>query len=308
MGSDLDSTFDFGSADGNDCTENNFSDDNEDILNSDDAVSSYEASSDGEVWKDVESSDEHLRTQSSDEVCDTVERSESSDEESDTVEKNGLVIEVVVGISFFLTYFHLLYHLSEIAIRTLLSFFRQLIHFLAIITGHDLLLQIMNCIPKSMNTIRNIFPKNSFIEYVVCSKCNKLYLPNDCIVNNNGYLESLKCSYVEFPNHPLSSKRGACGEELLKRVKLGKKMKLVARKTYNYHSTIESLKTLANQIDFLTKCDMWRSRSKEFSLNLMGHIFDGKLWNDLMFIDGRPFLSIPNNLVVTIDWFRVYEH
>ena len=41
MGSDLDSIFDFGSAGGDDCTENNFSDDNEDILNSDDTVRSY---------------------------------------------------------------------------------------------------------------------------------------------------------------------------------------------------------------------------------------------------------------------------
>ena len=121
--------------------------------------------------------------------------------------------------------------MSEIAIRTLLSFIRQLIHFLAIITGHDLLLQIINCIPKSMNTIRNIFPKKSFIEYVVYSKYNKFYIPNDCTVNNNGCLESLKCSYVVYPNHPLSSKRGASGEELLKRVKLGKKLKLVAQKT-----------------------------------------------------------------------------
>ena len=42
----------------------------------------------------------------------------------------------------------------------------------------------------------------------------------------------------------------------------------------------------------------------------MGDIFDGNLWNDLMSVDGRPFLSIPNNLVlsINIDWFRVYEH
>ena len=74
MGSDLDSTFDFGSAGRDDCTENNFSDDNLDILNSDDTVTSYEAGSDGEVWEDAESSEEHSdtaeRTQSSDEVCD----------------------------------------------------------------------------------------------------------------------------------------------------------------------------------------------------------------------------------------------
>ena len=40
MGSDLDCTYDFGLAGGDDCTENNFSDDNED-MNSDDTVRSY---------------------------------------------------------------------------------------------------------------------------------------------------------------------------------------------------------------------------------------------------------------------------
>ena len=71
---------------------------------------------------------------------------------------------------------------------------------MVIINGRYLLLQIINCIPKSMNTIRNIFPNNSFIEYVVYSKCNKLNLPNDCIVNNNGRLESIKCSYSSGQN------------------------------------------------------------------------------------------------------------
>ena len=77
-------------------------------------------------------------------------------------------------------------------------------------------------------------------------------------MNNNGRLESLKCSYVEFQNHPLSSKRGVSGEDLLKRVKLGKKIEIGGTKNINYCSIIESLNTLTNQKYFLTKCDMWR--------------------------------------------------
>ena len=125
-----------------------------------------------------------------------VELSDKSDEDIDAVERNGLVSQVVLGIAFFLTYFHLLYHLSEVAIRTLLTFTRQLIHFLAIITHHDLLLQIMNCIPKSMNTIRNKFKEKAFVEYVVCPKCNKLYLLDDCTVNINSIkLGSCICKF-----------------------------------------------------------------------------------------------------------------
>ena len=230
IGCDLDSTFDFESTSSeDDWIEDNYSNGNDDMfesvdtvslhnensfseLDTDDTVSSYDASSDGDVWEDVELSDEF-------------------DEDIDAVERNGLVSQVVLGIAFFLTYFHLLYHLSEVAIRTLLTFTRQLIHFLAIITHHDLLLQIMNCIPKSMNTIRNKFKETAFVEYVVCPKCNKLYLLDDCTVNINGHLESRNCTYVEFPNHQLISKRRTCGEMLLKSVKLGKKMKFVGRKT-----------------------------------------------------------------------------
>ena len=41
----------------------------------------------------------------------------------------------------------------------------------------------------------------------------------------------------------------------------------------------------------------------------MGDIYDGNLWNDLHTIEGRPFLSVPNNLclALTIDWFNPYS-
>ena len=41
----------------------------------------------------------------------------------------------------------------------------------------------------------------------------------------------------------------------------------------------------------------------------MGDIYDGKVWKDLFIIDGRPFLSIPNNLYLglNIDWFNPFE-
>ena len=42
---------------------------------------------------------------------------------------------------------------------------------------------------------------------------------------------------------------------------------------------------------------------------MMAAIYDGKLWNDLEMIQGRPFLSYPNNicLALNIDWFNPYK-
>ena len=111
---------------------------------------------------------------------------------------------------------------------------------------------------------------------------------------------------VILPNHPHLSKRNPCNEILMKRVKVGEKHKLTPRKIYVYRSVINSLKFLARQNGFLEKCDHWRYRN---SGGLLGDIYDGDLWADLHTIDGRPFLSLPNNLCLglNIDWFNPYK-
>ncbi len=67
--------------------------------------------------------------------------------------------EVVFGISFFLTYFHLVYRLSDCAIGILLKFIRTLIHFLAVITCLDLLVGVAQALPKSMRTVKKIIQR-----------------------------------------------------------------------------------------------------------------------------------------------------
>lgn len=137
---------------------------------------------------------------------------EVSEEENEEVKKSDSVNEVVFGISFFLTYFHLVYRLPDLAIGVLLKFIRTLIHFLAVFTGLDLLFGVSQALPKSMHTIKKSFKNNSYTEYVVCPKCYKLFLYQDCLINNHGKVESKKCDYVEFQNHSLLSKRAPCGE------------------------------------------------------------------------------------------------
>ena len=151
------------------------------------------------------------------------------------------------------------------------------------------------------------FKPNDYVEYMVCPKCNSLYDQSECVIDRRKKKESKRCTHVMFPNHPHRSKRNPCNEILLKRVKIGSQYILIPRKVYVYCSVQQSLKNLARRKDFLNKCDSWRLRQNR--TGIMGDIYDSKVWKDLFIINGRPFLSIPNNLCLglNIDWFNPFE-
>ena len=66
---------------------------------------------------------------------------------------------------------------------------------------------------------------------------------------------------------------------------------------------------MAKQPDFLSKCEHWSERRAGFFQGVLGDVYDGALWNEMQYIDGRPFLALPNNLclAMNIDWFNPYE-
>ena len=77
----------------------------------------------------------------------------------------------------------------------------------------------------------------------------------------------------------------------MKRLKIGKKYRLVPRRIYIYYSIVESIQRLVSVPGFLKLCEEWRSRN--VPTGWLTDIFDGKLWQDWMQIKDRPFLSIP---------------
>ena len=92
---------------------------------------------------------------------------------------------------------------------------------------------------------------NLWINYVVCPQCFKVYDYDDCVLRVGSQEQSLKCQYVEFPNHPQRSRRQKCNTILLKRVRIGRKIKLVPRKTYVYQSVLQTLTTFCSRPQFL---------------------------------------------------------
>ena len=113
---------------------------------------------------------------------------------------------------------------------------------------------------KSMHSIKSAlrsFQQQTVVEYVVCPKCNSLYLLEHCII---GREESRFCEYVEYLRHTQVSRRSKCNTPLLKKVLVGKGSKLVPRKSFVYNSIISGLPAMVARKDFLAKCGHWRNR------------------------------------------------
>ena len=74
---------------------------------------------------------------------------------------------------------------------------------------------------------------------VVCPRCCKLYNLSDCVIRCGSVEESLKCTHIEYLNHPHHSRRQKCNMSLLKRVHVGKIMTLVPQKVFMYQNVVQ---------------------------------------------------------------------
>ena len=56
---------------------------------------------------------------------------------------------------------------------------------------------------------------------------------------------------------------------------------------YCYKSVTKHLQELIMRPGFIEKCELWRNRSKE--KGKYKDIYDGKIWDDFLEYDGKPF-------------------
>ena len=201
--------------------------------------------------------------------------------------------EIVLGICVFINFFQLFYKVSERAILALLVFLRTL---LSLIVQLNVVAELIS---KSLQTIkhalRSKFGQNSVTEYVVCPKCNSLYMLQDCIIRQNGREESWLCEYVMYSRHPQISRRSKCYAQLLKRISTAKGSKLVPRKVFIYNSIISAVTSMVTRKDFLLKCEHWRNRHHNLPAGVFADVYEGQVWKEFRSLLGRPFLAQPNN-------------
>ena len=181
-----------------------------------------------------DSNDEFEDLDEDEEIWDTDSQSES-DIDTDI---GGNSARKIFGIALFSSIFQLLFRISERAMSALLLLFHGLIRYLSIVIQHPLLTELSHMLPLTMYKVRKISGNTNIgiFEYAVCPECTAIYDPSTC--RNE---ESQLCSHIEFPNHPHLSKRKKCNAPLMKKVRIGKKSKLVPHKVYCYRSIVQTL-------------------------------------------------------------------
>ena len=236
------------------------------------------------------------------------DNSDSDDEKDDVKNVSSIAQHVIRGITLFLTALQLFFKLPERAMSSLLFFIRMLLTYLTNTIQHPLLNEICRILPKTMWTSRKLvgMPHSNVIDYVVCPKCNTIYKLTECM-DSKEYLVDRSCEYVEFPNHPIPSRRIKCNTSLMKKVKVAGSFKVVPRKVYQYHSVIDSLKQLIGRRDFLKKCELWRKRTQNVKDGEYADIYDGDVWKSLC--GSGNYLASPYNFCFTmnVDWFNPYK-
>ena len=138
-----------------------------------------------------------------------------------------------------------------------------------------------------------------------------MYELKDCYHKIGLFNKSKTCSFIKFANHRQPWRRRPCGETLLKEVTLKDNTKrLYPHKIYCYQSLIESIKRLLKRPNFVDRCELWRSREVRSVGQILGDIFDGRVWREFQTYKGAPFLAAPHNygIMLNVDWMQPFEH
>ena len=165
----------------------------------------------------------------------------------------------VWNLTFFVILWQAVYHTSNAAVMSLLSFMKYFTLFVGNAFGCQPLIKISSEIPLAYPKLRKLLGMaDGFIEYVVCPKCNSVYEYQDCVIVRNGLKETKLCHHIAFPSHPQRSRRKSCNSPLLKKVKISRGYSLVPISVYPYCPLQNSLERLVSKPGFLQSCEQWR--------------------------------------------------
>ena len=145
-----------------------------------------------------------------------------------------------------------------------------------------------------------------FRQYTVCPSCHLLY-NSDILLSSCTRTEEIKCTFVEFPNHPQARFRLPCDSRLFDKVQKKHAIHFKSRKVYYYYGIKHALENLTARPKFLELCNQWiYNKNKD---NFILDITDGKVW--LSIISLLSPSQIPINILgilMNVDWFQPFKH
>jgi len=201
-------------------------------------------------------------------------------------------------VTIFLLKWQCLYHVTDNALDALVKFLHNffLLNTKALESMETLVL-LSKSFPATLPALKKFckLDTTSCKKFTVCSKCHSLY--SDLTIKY--------CKHIIFPANPNNL---SCGSILLKSIKgqNDTETKLIPGKIYHYNSLKASLSLLIQRKEFFEVAQHWRERSKFISHELLGDVYDGKVWKEL---EELGYFDSMYNLAVTlnVDWFQPYS-
>ena len=85
---------------------------------------------------------------------------------------------------------------------------------------------------------------------------------------------------------------------------------LYPKQVYCFNKVTSLLEDLINKPNFIDNCEKRRNPFNEFPDNILGDCFEGRSWREFQYVDGEPFLAVPNNfgLMLNVDRFQPTLH
>lgn len=124
----------------------------------------------------------------------------------------------------------------------------------------------------------------------------------------NGRKKGKRCSFVEFPDHLRRTLRKPCGASLFKAVRSKNgDLILKAKRVFCYRRVKKTLKEFLKRPGFGEKCEEFKKEPRD--PELLGDIYDGRIWKNFKNAEGEPFLDSPNpfGCMLNLDWFQPFK-
>ena len=171
-------------------------------------------------------------------------------------QKVGLTIINII-VAFLLKFQHF-YKISDNAIVILLRFFRYLLFTIGKVFQVQVLQELnITMTIHGCHSLAGI-SHNPYKKFAICPACQMPFESDiqKLLEGTGRNRRSVKCDYVNFPQHPQEQFRRPCGTVLLNKIKrCGDRLSYKPRKVYCYYGIKAALSNLLHNPDFLTLCN-----------------------------------------------------
>jgi hypothetical protein len=201
------------------------------------------------------------------------------------------------------------FKLSDVAINSLIGFFSLVLK--------DADTNRFDKFPSTAYMARKLLEiKKKSKNFATCTDCNKLYNIDEIIPNRstNTNFSGFKCTYVEFPKHPMRRHRNPCGSELLMKVPVNNSYTWRPKMVFPVPCIKTQLTSLYKRPEFEELLRKWTNR--DVLTDIMTDIYDGNIWNEFpssMNDQNHSKFFTPETadsnlgIMVNLDWFQPFD-